>query len=113
MLLALSIVAMPVLARAKRRVGERLGGDPLILADAAETRICVLLSTSTLIGLVVFSLTGAAWLDPVAGFLIAIFAVKEASRPGTASLSKATMTTDPTRHSVGELGFAHLLFANF
>ncbi|RYZ32786.1 MAG: cation transporter [Propionibacteriaceae bacterium] len=76
-LLALSIVVMPALARAKRRVGERLGGDPLILADAAETRICVLLSISTLIGLVVFTLTGAAWLDPVAGFVIAIFAVKE------------------------------------
>ena len=76
-LLVLSIVVMPVLARAKRRVGEQLGGDPLILADAAETRICVLLSISTLIGLVVFTLTGAAWVDPVAGFVIAIAAVKE------------------------------------
>lgn len=76
-LLALSIVVMPVLARAKRRVGEQLGGDPLILADAAETRICVLLSISTLLGLVVFTLTGAAWLDPVAGFVIAVFAINE------------------------------------
>lgn len=76
-LLALSIVVMPVLARAKRRVGEQLGGDPLILADAAETRICVLLSISTLVGLVVFTLTGAAWLDPVAGFVIAVFAINE------------------------------------
>ena len=76
-LLALSIIVMPLLARAKRRVGEQLGGDPLILADAAETRICVLLSISTLLGLVVFALTGAAWVDPVAGFIIALFAVKE------------------------------------
>jgi divalent metal cation (Fe/Co/Zn/Cd) transporter len=76
-LLALSIVVMPLLARAKRRVGEQLGGDPLILADAAETRICVLLSISTLLGLVVFALTGAAWVDPVAGFIIALFAIKE------------------------------------
>ncbi len=76
-LLALSIVVMPVLARAKRQVGEQLGSDPLILADAAETRICVLLSISTLLGLVIFTLTGAAWLDPVAGFVIAIFAIKE------------------------------------
>lgn len=76
-LLVLSIVVMPVLARAKRRVGEQLGGDPLILADAAETRICVLLSISTLVGLVVFTLTGAAWLDPVAGFVIAVFAINE------------------------------------
>ncbi len=76
-LLALSIIVMPLLARAKRRVGEQLGGDPLILADAAETRICVLLSVSTLLGLVVFALTGAAWADPVAGFAIALFAIKE------------------------------------
>jgi divalent metal cation (Fe/Co/Zn/Cd) transporter len=76
-LLALSIVVMPLLARAKRRVGMQLGGDQLILADAAETRICVLLSISTLLGLVVFALTGAAWVDPVAGFVIAVFAIKE------------------------------------
>ena len=76
-LLALSIVVMPLLARAKRRVGEQLGGDPLILADAAETRICVLLSIPTLLGLVVFALTGAVWVDPVAGFIIALFAIKE------------------------------------
>jgi divalent metal cation (Fe/Co/Zn/Cd) transporter len=76
-LLALSIIVMPVLARAKRRVAVRLGGDPLILADAAETKICVLLSISTLAGLVLYGLTGATWLDPAAGFVIAIFAVKE------------------------------------
>jgi hypothetical protein len=76
-LLALSIIVMPVLARAKRRVAEQLGGDPLILADAAETKICVLLSISTLAGLVLYGLTGATWLDPAAGFVIAIFAVKE------------------------------------
>lgn len=76
-LLALSIIVMPLLARAKGRVGEQLGGDPLILADAAETRICVLLSISTLLGLVVFAFTGAGWVDPVAGFVIAIFAIKE------------------------------------
>ncbi|GIM68524.1 hypothetical protein Pve01_90540 [Planomonospora venezuelensis] len=75
--LAASVVVMPLLARAKRRVGEQLGGDPLILADATETRICVLLSISTLVGLGLYALTGAAWLDPVAGFVIAAFAVHE------------------------------------
>jgi len=76
-LLALSIVVMPLLARAKRNVAIGLGGDTLILADAAETRICVLLSISTLAGLVLFALTGAVWLDPVAGFIVAIFAIHE------------------------------------
>lgn len=76
-ILVASIVVMPVLARAKQRVGLALGGDPLILADAAETRICVLLSISTLIGVGLYQLTGAAWLDPLAGFVIAAFAVHE------------------------------------
>lgn len=75
-LLGTSIVVMPALAVAKRRVGLRLR-DNLVLADAAETRICVLLSISTLAGVVLHALTGAAWLDPVAAFVIAAFAVHE------------------------------------
>ena len=76
-LLIASLVVMPGLALAKRRVAQQLGGDPLILADAAETLICVLLSISTLTGLLLFQLTGASWLDPVAGFIIAAFAIHE------------------------------------
>ena len=74
--LVASLVVMPVLAAAKRRVGNRLG-DNLLLADAAETRICILLSISTLTGVGLYQLTGAGWLDPVAGFVIAAFAVHE------------------------------------
>ena len=76
-LLTSSLVVMPLLARAKRRVALRLGGDRLILADAAETQICVLLSVSTLAGLVLYAWTGASWLDPAAGFVIAAFAGHE------------------------------------
>lgn len=76
-LLVASIIVMPILAAAKTHVAHQLGDDPLILADAAETRICVLLSISTLLGLGIYELTGAAWLDPVAGFVIAAFAIRE------------------------------------
>lgn len=75
-LLVASIIVMPVLAAAKKKVGTQLK-DNLILADAAETKICVLLSISTLLGVGLFALTGAAWLDPVAGFVIAAFAIHE------------------------------------
>lgn len=75
-LLVASIIMMPALAVAKKKVGTRLI-DNLILADAAETRICVLMSISTLLGVVLYQFTGAAWLDPVAGFIIAIFAIWE------------------------------------
>ena len=74
--LVASLIVMPLLAAAKIRVGRQLQ-DRLILADAAETRICVWLSVSTLLGLVLYQLTGATWLDPVAGFVIAGFAVRE------------------------------------
>jgi hypothetical protein len=97
-LLVLSIIVMPVLARAKRRVAEQLGGDPLILADAAETKICVLLSISTLAGLVLYGLTGATWLDPAAGFVIAIFAVKEGLEAWRGELVEDDDSdTDPVR----------------
>lgn len=76
-LLVASVVIMPVLAAAKRRVGEGLGGDPLVLADAAETRVCVWLSVSTLAGVLLHELTGAGWFDPLAGLVIAVVAVHE------------------------------------
>jgi divalent metal cation (Fe/Co/Zn/Cd) transporter len=75
-LLVASLIVMPLLAAAKRRVGLALR-DNLILADAAQTKICMLLSISTLLGLALFQLTGAAWLDSVAGFVIAAFAIHE------------------------------------
>ncbi|MFC6237872.1 cation transporter [Longivirga aurantiaca] len=76
-ILVLSLIVMPWLAWAKTRVGKALDDDRLILADAAETRVCVLLSASTLIGIGLFTVTGQAWLDPVAGYVIAAFAVRE------------------------------------
>lgn len=73
---ALSLVVMPLLARSKRRVGMALGND-LVVADASETSLCAYLSASTLAGLVLYATLGWWWADPVAGFVIAGFAVKE------------------------------------
>jgi len=71
-----SIVVMPVLARAKRRAGRAMGSR-LVVADAAETRLCAWLSVSTFAGLVAFAIVGWTWIDAVAGFVIAGFAVNE------------------------------------
>ncbi len=73
---AVSIVVMPLLAWWKRRVGRRLGSK-LVLADAAETALCAWLSVSTFAGLVLYAWLGWTWLDPVAGFVIAAFAINE------------------------------------
>lgn len=75
-LLGLSVFVMPVLAHVKRRVGEELESQ-LVLADAAETRLCAWLSVSTFLGLAAFTAFGWTWLDSAAGFVIAYFAVRE------------------------------------
>jgi divalent metal cation (Fe/Co/Zn/Cd) transporter len=75
-LLGLSVIVMPVLAWLKRRAGERLGSR-LVLADAAETRMCAWLSVSTFLGLGAFTVLGWTWLDSVVGFVIAYFAIRE------------------------------------
>lgn len=75
-LTALSVLIMPTLARYKRVNGERLGNS-LVIADAAETKLCSWLSVSTLTSLVLFAIVGWTWLDPVAGFVIAYFAIRE------------------------------------
>ncbi|MHB8333003.1 MAG: cation diffusion facilitator family transporter, partial [Candidatus Dormibacteria bacterium] len=72
---AAALVVMPVLARAKGAVGRRIDGPlgALVLADAAETRLCALLAVATLGGLLAYGLAGWRWADPVAGFAIACF----------------------------------------
>lgn len=49
----------------------------LVVADAAETKLCAWLSVSTFVGLLAFAAFGWTWLDPVAGFVIAAFAIME------------------------------------
>jgi len=64
-LAALSVVIMPVLARAKRRIALALGSGALA-AEATQTNICAWLSLIVLIGLAANALGGWWWADPVA-----------------------------------------------
>ena len=75
-LTGLSVLIMPTLARFKRQAGEAMGSR-LVITDAAETKLCAWLSVSTFVGLLAYSVVGWTWLDPVAGFVIAAFAVQE------------------------------------
>lgn len=75
-LTGLSIVIMPWLARAKRKAGLEMNSR-LVVADAAETKLCAWLSVSTFVGLLAFAAFGWTWIDPVAGFVIAAFAIME------------------------------------
>jgi divalent metal cation (Fe/Co/Zn/Cd) transporter len=49
----------------------------LVVADAAETRLCSWLSMSTFVGPLTYALVGWTWLDPAAGFVIAAVALQE------------------------------------
>jgi divalent metal cation (Fe/Co/Zn/Cd) transporter len=75
-LTGLSIVVMPWLALAKRKAGQAMKSR-LVLADAAETKLCAWLSVSTFAGLLGYALVGWTWIDPIAGFVIGAFAVME------------------------------------
>jgi divalent metal cation (Fe/Co/Zn/Cd) transporter len=64
-----SLVVMPMLSRAKRRVGKELKSAAM-QADATQTDFCVYLSTILLLGLVLNALFGWWWADPLAGLVM-------------------------------------------
>lgn len=80
---ALSLVVMPVLAAAKRRVAIELGSQAAV-AEAAQTNVCTLLSAGLLVGLSANAALGWWWADPVAGLGIAVVSGWMAVRTFTA-----------------------------
>lgn len=75
-LLGLSVVIMPLLAWQKFKVGREINSR-LLIADAAETKLCAWMSVSTLIGLILFQVSSWTGFDALAGLVIAAFAISE------------------------------------
>jgi divalent metal cation (Fe/Co/Zn/Cd) transporter len=75
-LAALSLVVMPVLAIAKRRVGRRMSSRTVV-ADSGQTMLCSYLSAILLVGLLANATMGWWWADPIAALAIAVLAVRE------------------------------------
>lgn len=73
---ALSLIVMPLLARAKLSVAGKLGSRAL-RADAHETIVCAWLSATTLVGLGLNALLGWWWADPVAALVMLPLIVRE------------------------------------
>jgi divalent metal cation (Fe/Co/Zn/Cd) transporter len=71
-----SLVVMPLLSRAKKRVGKALGSTAMH-ADAKQTDFCVYLSAVLLGGLLLNALFGWWWADPVAALVMAPIIFKE------------------------------------
>jgi divalent metal cation (Fe/Co/Zn/Cd) transporter len=75
-ILTLSVVVMPVLARAKRRVARLLTSGALE-ADAMQTSLCAYLSAIALAGVGLNALLGWWWCDPVAALAMVPIIAKE------------------------------------
>ena len=73
---AISIAVMWALVAWKRRVGQKLGSEP-ILADANCTLVCVYMSIILLLSSGIFELTGFRYIDSIGSLALAYFAFKE------------------------------------
>ena len=71
-----SLIAMPLLSRAKRRVGIGLGSAAMA-ADARQTEFCTYLSAILLGGLLLNAFYGLWWADPLAGLIMVPIIGKE------------------------------------
>ncbi len=75
-LAALSLAIMPVLSLTQRAAGRELGSLSAV-AGSKQTLLCTYLSAVLLAGLVLNSVLGWSWADPVAALGIAAIAVRE------------------------------------
>lgn len=71
-----SLVVMPLLARAKRSVGRAMGSAAM-QADSKQTEFCAYLSAILLGGLLLNAFWGLWWADPVAAILMVPLIAKE------------------------------------
>jgi divalent metal cation (Fe/Co/Zn/Cd) transporter len=75
-ILVLSVIVMPLIARASRRVARALGSRALE-ADAAQTSLCAYLSVIALIGVGLNAALGWWWADPIAALSMVPIIAKE------------------------------------
>ena len=73
---ALSVIVMPLLARAKRRVAGVIGSAAMH-ADSRQTDFCTYLSAILLAGLLLNAAVGWWWADPLAGLVMVPIIAKE------------------------------------
>lgn len=75
-LAAASVIVMPLLGRAKRRVATQISSRAL-RAEAVQTQLCAYLSAILLAGLALNALFGWWWADPVAALAMVPIMIRE------------------------------------
>ena len=71
-----SLIVMPLLVRAKRKVARGIKSGAL-MADSKQTALCTYLSAILLLGLLLNAFLGWWWADPVAALVMVPIIVKE------------------------------------
>jgi divalent metal cation (Fe/Co/Zn/Cd) transporter len=71
-----SILVMPVLGRAKQRIGTKLG-SAATAGEGAQNLLCAYMAGGVLVGLAANTALAWWWLDPVIGLAIAALAISE------------------------------------
>ena len=75
-LAAVSVIVMPLLVRAKRKVARGINSAAL-MADSKQTELCTYLSAILLMGLLLNAFLGWWWADPIAALIMVPIIVKE------------------------------------
>lgn len=75
-LAASSVIIMPLLGRAKQRIGARIGSSATA-SEGKQNLLCAYLAGALLIGLLGNAAFGAWWLDPLVALFIAYVAIRE------------------------------------
>jgi divalent metal cation (Fe/Co/Zn/Cd) transporter len=75
-LVTTSLIGMPALGIAKRRLADRLG-SVATRGEGTQNLLCAYLAAAVLAGLLGNALLGLWWLDPVAALVVATVAVRE------------------------------------
>ena len=73
---SISVIVMPLLARAKRRVARQIGSGAMH-ADSKQADFCSYLSATLLGGLLLNAMLGWWWMDPAAGLVMVPIIGKE------------------------------------
>ena len=71
-----SLIVMPLLGLAKKRLGARLGSGATS-GEGTQNLLCAYLAAAVLLGLLANTLLGWWWLDPAVGLLIVGLAIRE------------------------------------
>jgi hypothetical protein len=105
-LACVSLVVMPLLSRAKQKVGRALG-SAAIHADAKQTEFCAYLSGILLVGLLLNALFSLWWSDSVAGLVMVRSLRKRESEAYKAKPATIAQHRDARQHRLNATTSSH------